>query len=119
MDVTWKLRKMSIQWILPGEPRPKKARQCRSNVKVLLIAFFDWQCVVYHEFTQNGQTINNLDVLCRLRKEICKKRPILWRSNSWMLHHDNVPAHRSSLVSDFLEKHGTVTVPQPPNIHQI
>ena len=43
---------------LPGEPKPKKARQCRSNVKVLLIAFFDWQGVVYHEFTPNGQTIN-------------------------------------------------------------
>jgi len=31
-----------------------------------------------------------------------------------MLHHDNAPAYRSSRVSDFLEKHGTVTVPQPP-----
>ena len=30
------------------------------------------------------------------------------------LRHDNAPAHRSSLVSDFLEKHVTVTVPQPP-----
>ena len=31
-----------------------------------------------------------------------------------MLRHDNTPAHRSSLVSDFLEKHGTITVPQLP-----
>ena len=54
-----------------------------------------------------------MNVFRRLREAIRKKRPILWRSNSWMLHHDNAPAHRSSLVSDFLEKHGTVTVPQP------
>ena len=38
----------------------------------------------------------------------------MWRSNNWMLHHDNAPVHRSSLVSDFLENHDTVTVPQPP-----
>ena len=66
---------------------------------------------------QNDQTINKeyyLNVLRRLREAIRKKRPILWRSNSWMLHHDNAPAHRSSLVSDFLKKHGTVTAPQPP-----
>ena len=67
-------------WILPGESRPKKARQCRFNVKVLLIAFFDWQGVVYHKFTLNGQTINKehyLDVLRRLREAIRKKRSIL------------------------------------------
>ena len=53
-------------------------------------------------------------VLRRLREAIRKKRPILWLSNSWMLDHDNAPEHTSSLVSDFLEKHGTVTVPHSP-----
>ena len=48
-----------------------------------------------------------MDDLRRLREAIRKKRLFL-------LHHDNAPAHRSSLVSDFLEKYGTVTVPQPP-----
>jgi len=112
-----KTKKQSSQCIIPGIPIPKKARQCRSNVKVLLIAFLDWQGVVYHELTQNGQTINKeyyLVVLRRLRKAIRKKRPILWLYNSWMLHYDNAPVHRLSFVSDFLEKHGTVTVPQPP-----
>ena len=33
-----------------GLPRPKKARQVRSNVKVLLTVFFDCRGVVYHEF---------------------------------------------------------------------
>jgi len=35
-------KKQSSQGILHGEPRSKKERQCRSNVKVLLIAFFDY-----------------------------------------------------------------------------
>ncbi|UYV74828.1 hypothetical protein LAZ67_12001161 [Cordylochernes scorpioides] len=40
----------SSQWKLPHEPRPKKARQVRSNVKVLLTVFFDCRGVVHHEF---------------------------------------------------------------------
>ncbi|UYV69514.1 hypothetical protein LAZ67_6003865 [Cordylochernes scorpioides] len=39
----------SSQWKLPHEPRPKKARQVRSNVKGLLTVFFDCRGVVHHE----------------------------------------------------------------------
>ena len=38
----------SSRWKLPHKPRLKKARQVGSNVKVLLIAFFDYRSVVYH-----------------------------------------------------------------------
>ena len=38
------------QWKRLEEPRPKKARQFRSNVKVLLIVSFDCNGVVRHEF---------------------------------------------------------------------
>ena len=31
----------SSQWKRPEEPRPKKARQVQSNVKILLTIFFD------------------------------------------------------------------------------
>ncbi|UYV72344.1 hypothetical protein LAZ67_9002714 [Cordylochernes scorpioides] len=44
----------SSQWKLPHEPRPKKARQVRSNVKVLLTVFFDCRGVVHHEFLPQG-----------------------------------------------------------------
>jgi transposase len=30
------------------------------------------------------------------------------------LHHDNAPAHSSLLIRDFLTKHETTLVPQPP-----
>ncbi|UYV64669.1 hypothetical protein LAZ67_3001608 [Cordylochernes scorpioides] len=46
----------SSQWKLPHEPRPKKARQVRSNVKVLLTVFFDCRGVVHHEFLSQGRT---------------------------------------------------------------
>ena len=38
----------SFQWKRPEELKPKKARQVRSNVKVLLTVFFDSNSVVHH-----------------------------------------------------------------------
>lgn len=40
--------------------------------------------------------------------------PDLWRNDSWLLHHDNAPAHTSLLVREFLAKNNTVMMPQPP-----
>jgi hypothetical protein len=55
-----------------------KARQVRSNVKVMLSAFFDYEGVVYHTFVPRRQTVNeeySLEVLKSLREAVRKKRP--------------------------------------------
>ncbi|UYV78600.1 hypothetical protein LAZ67_16002110 [Cordylochernes scorpioides] len=100
----------SSQWKLPHEPRPKKARQVRSNVKVLLTVFFDCRGVVHHEFLPQSRTVNKeyyLQVMRNLREAIRQKRPDLWKNKNWLLHHDNAPAHTSLLVRDFLTKNNT------------
>ncbi|UYV84446.1 hypothetical protein LAZ67_X002198 [Cordylochernes scorpioides] len=107
----------SSQWKLPHEPRPKKARQVRSNVKVLLTVFFDCRGVVHHEFLPQGRTVNNeyyLQVMRNLREAIRQKRSDLWKNKNWLLHHDNAPDHTSLLVRDFLAKNNTLMMPQPP-----
>ncbi|UYV70649.1 hypothetical protein LAZ67_8000164 [Cordylochernes scorpioides] len=107
----------SSQWKLPHEPRPKKARQVRSNVKVLLTVFFDCRGVVHHKFLPQGRTVNKeyyLQVMRNLREAIRQKRPDLLKNKNWVLHHDNAPAHTSLLVRDFLTKHNTLMMPQPP-----
>ncbi|UYV60717.1 hypothetical protein LAZ67_1002021 [Cordylochernes scorpioides] len=107
----------SSQWKLPHEPRPKKARQVRSNVKVLLTVFFDCRGVVHHKFLPQGRTVNKeyyLQVMRNLREAIRQKRPDLWKNKNWLLHHDNAPAHTSLLVRDFLAKNNTLMMPQPP-----
>ncbi|UYV63722.1 hypothetical protein LAZ67_2005429 [Cordylochernes scorpioides] len=107
----------SSQWKLPHEPRPKKARQVRSNVKFLLTVFFDCRGVVHHEFLPQGRTVNKeyyLQVMRNLRKAIRQKRPDLWKNKNWLLHHDNAPAHTSLLVRDFLAKNNTLMMLQPP-----
>ena len=97
--------------------RPKKARQVQSNVKVLLTVFFDYHGVVHQEFSRQGRMVNKefyLEVMRRLREVIWKKRPELWKNNSWLLHHDNAPAHSSLLVRNFLAKNNTEIKPEPP-----
>jgi transposase len=55
-----------------------------------------------------------IDILLRLRDAIRRKRPEKWRTNSWFLHHNNAPAHRSVKVKDFLAKNKVTTMDHPP-----
>jgi hypothetical protein len=80
-----------------GSPQPKKkGRMSRSNIKVMLVVFFEWNGTVHHEFVSRGQMVNKQlyqEVLARLRDAVCRNRPELWEKQTWMLHHDNVLAH--------------------------
>jgi len=105
----------SSQWKHPSSPRPKKARQVRSNVKVLLTVFLDSREVVHHEYTAQGQTITKeyyKGVLCRLRNAVRHKRPDLWTAKTWKLHQDNAPAHYSHLIQGYLAKHNIPLIRQ-------
>jgi len=76
----------SSQWKHLTSPRPKKARQVRSQVKVMLTVFFDSSGVVHHEYAPHGQTITKeyyLEVLRRLRDALRRKRPNLWATKTW------------------------------------
>ncbi|UYV75628.1 hypothetical protein LAZ67_13000795 [Cordylochernes scorpioides] len=121
-DETWiygfdsETTQQASEWRFKNEPRPKKVRKAPSKVKVMLTVFFDYQGIVHHEFQQQGSTItadSYLGVLRRLRKAIRQKRPELWRSKSWILHHDNAPAHTALKISKFLQDHSTSVFPQP------
>ena len=105
------------KWRTENEPKPKKLRQSRLKIKVMLIVFFDYRGVVHHEFVPECQTVNQeyyLPVLRRLRKEIRRKRPDLWVDNSWIFHRDNAPSHSSLIPTEFLAKHATKVIDQPP-----
>lgn len=110
-------KQQSSQWKHVSSPRPKKARQSRSQIKSMLIVFFYHEGVVHHEYAPKGQTINKeyyVEILKRLRDAVRRKRPHLWSSGDWLLHHDNAPAHKSNLVQQFLAKHKISQLRQPP-----
>jgi hypothetical protein len=43
-------------------------------------------------------------VLLRLRENVRRRRPELWREQTWLLHHDSAPSHTSVLTQQFLSK---------------
>jgi hypothetical protein len=65
----------------------------------------DIRGIVRYEFVPTGQTVNQvyyLEVLKKLREKVRRKRPELFAKNSWILHHDNAPAHTALSVREFL-----------------
>jgi len=115
-------KQQSSQWKSASSPRPKKARQVKSNVKTMLICFFDIKGLVHFEFVLQDQTVNQqfyLEVLKRLRDAVRRKRPELWWSGEWLLHNDYAPAHTALSVRQFLTKNGMTTdshTPNPPDV---
>lgn len=109
-------KSQSSQWKSPSSPRPKKARMSRSNVKAMLTVFFDYDGIIHYEFAPPGQTVTQhyyLEVLRRLREKIRRKRPEKWADNSFVLHHDNAPAHSAHRIKDFLAKTKTTVINHP------
>lgn len=122
-DETWvygydvETKAQSSQWVGKNSPRPKKARMSRSNMKVMFIVFFDYCGVIHQEFVPQGQTVNKefyVEVLRRLREDVRRKRPELWKNKNWVLHHDNAPSHSSLLVGQYLASKQVAVLPHPP-----
>jgi hypothetical protein len=110
-------KQQSSQWKCPSSPRPKKAWQVKSNVKSLLICFFDIDGITLKEFVPPGHTVNMkfyCDTLRRVREDMRRKRPGKWCTNNWVLHHNNAPAHTALAVQHFLASKNMTVVPHPP-----
>jgi hypothetical protein len=73
----------------------------KSEMKIMLITFFNIKCIVHFAFTPQGQTVNQVhyvEILTRLREP---ETPELWHSNC-ILHHDTAPTHKALSVKYFL-----------------
>jgi len=73
--------------------------------------------IVQKEFVPPGQTVNAafyVEVLKRLRENVRRKWPDQRQNNTWLLHHDNVPAHAALLAWRFLTDNNMTVVSHPP-----
>ena len=126
-DETWSFeydlvtKHQSCQWKSPTSSRPKKARQSKSKVKVMLIMFCDVRGIVPSEFLPQGQTISQQvykEILRLLLRSVREKRRELWQGKSWLLriiyHYDNAPAHNALSIRQFLAEKNITVLEQPP-----
>ena len=62
------------------------------------------------------RTIGEVSMLVGLglRENVRRKQPDQWRNNTWLLHHDNAPAHAVLLTRQFLTDNNMTVVPHPP-----
>ena len=71
----------------------------------MLLTFFDIRGIVHYEFVPTEQTVHQvyyLEVLEKLRELVWRKRPESFANISWILHHDNTPAHTALSMREFL-----------------
>ena len=111
-------KRQSLEWKSALSPRPKKASVFKSKIKVMLIAFFHIYGIVHAEFLPQGQTINQhiyKNISRRLMRSVREKRRELLETRSWLLHHDNAPAHNALRIwEEFLAENNIAVLEQPP-----
>ncbi|XP_060534524.1 histone-lysine N-methyltransferase SETMAR-like [Cylas formicarius] len=92
-------KRLSMQWVEKGGKRPTKARMSKSKVKSLLIALFDINGVVHHEYVPAGPCVSCTAGIGRTWMGAASRQrssPLLIRS------------------SRFFAKNGIPTLPHPP-----
>jgi len=57
--------------------------------------------VVAQSSSEVPEGLMNNPVLERLREKVRQKQPELFANNSWILHHNNAPAHTALSVREF------------------
>ncbi len=106
-----------MQWVGKGELRPKKARMSKSQMKTMLIAFFDRDGLVHHEYLPPKTTLNAdryCNILRHLQDRVRRIRPQFWADQDWVLHQDNAPIHTAVKICTFLAKHCLPVLDHPP-----
>ena len=97
--------------------KTEKSTLCSVKCEGFAHRFLPLQWRVRHEFVPQGCSVTKEyyhEVERRLREEILQKRTELWKNQSWIVHHDNAPAHTLMAVCKFLAKNKTVVMPQSP-----
>ena len=104
-------------WATKYTSRPIIAKRTQTVKKVLYVIFFEYKGPIIQIAVPKGRTVTakfykNV-VLRKLKKyhKIC--HPKTWLKHLRLLH-DNAPAHKAHLVTEFLESAKVTVLPHPP-----
>ena len=95
LSTTWK---PSVRTVSEYLAKAEETRQFKSKVKIILIKFFDVRGFIHYEIFLQYQTMNKhvfKEILCCMVCLVHEKRQELWKDKSWLLHHNNAPAHNA------------------------
>jgi len=90
--------------LLSGKCGSNVARISKSQTKATLITFFDIKGIVHFEFIPQGQTVNQVYYVEKLKllREAVRRKWLEFWPNVWILHHDNAPGHKALSVTQFV-----------------
>jgi hypothetical protein len=89
----------------------------KNKAKSMYVTFFDIKGNVHGEFvlaSQTGISAYYCDVLRRLRENVRRLRPELWRQKNWLLHHDKAPSHTFFSPGNFFFTKNDMTISTHP-----
>ncbi len=92
-----------MEWSTAQDPRPRKAIRGRSRRKTMLILYFDSHGLILCFFHDNGTVDTDIYIesLKQMREAVRRKRPHLWRDQSFILLQDNASPHTSARTADY------------------
>ena len=111
------LKVQSKEWLRPEEPHPQKARRNQFGAKVMLVSFFDSRGMIYYEYVQCSQTVNQTvfqGILRRFDAAHNRRQPRAVVNGHKLIHMDNAPAHNARYTLTLLRMLGWSRVPHPP-----
>ena len=122
-DETWvhyfePKRKVSNKiWATKNARRPTIAKRTRTVKKVLYAIFFSSSGLAIQIAVPKGRTVTGRFyknvVLKQLKKYYKQRRPVMGLKYVRLLH-DNAPAHKAAIVTDFLKSEKVTVLPHPP-----
>ncbi len=123
MDESWiyvwdpNQRQQSKEWLRPGEPVGQVPRRTIATAKIMLVSFYDSQGMIYYEYVQWPQTVNQQvfrAIFRRFDAAHRRRRPHSTVHGRRFLHMDNAPAHKATLTLALIQQLGWTRMPHPP-----
>ncbi len=122
MDKSWiyvwdpAQRIQNQHWLHAGEPCPQVPRRTLATAKVMLVSFFDSRGLIYFEYIQRPQTVNQQvfrAIFRRFDATHQRRRPHCTVHGRRFLHFDNAPTHKATLTLALIDQLGWTRLPHP------